>query len=156
MELVIHPAKAAEAGLLTEIAFASKRYWQYPEAWMALWAEELTVSETYIRTHDVFKACRSDAVAGWYALACGPQIWEIDYFWVRPDMIGKGVGSAMLSHARERFQASGAGSLKVISDPNAAAFYRKKGFKPAGEHPSKPEGRILPVLSLEKISKQQR
>ena len=154
--ITIHAALPEEAERLTEIAFASKRHWQYPETWIELWADELTVSEAYIRSHAVYKACLADDVVGWYALDCGPEVWEIDYFWVRPDMIMTGVGSAMLGHARAHFEASGADLLKVISDPNAAAFYRKMGFKPAGKHPSKPKGRFLPMLLLEKMSNRKR
>ena len=37
---VIRKAKREEAGVLTEISFASKRYWRYPDNSLDVWREE--------------------------------------------------------------------------------------------------------------------
>ena len=80
MKITIRPALAPEAGMLTDIAFASKRHWQYPEGWIELWAEELTITTAYIRSHEVFCSCVSDEVAEWYALCGSEAEWALDYF----------------------------------------------------------------------------
>ena len=67
----IRSALVDEAEKLTKIAFASKRHWPYPEAWIELWFEELTISKEYIQLNAVFCASVANEVAGWYAL-CRP------------------------------------------------------------------------------------
>ena len=41
---------------LTRIAFAAKRYWNYPAEYYRIWEAELTVTPDYIRNNDVFLA----------------------------------------------------------------------------------------------------
>ena len=144
----IRAALADEAEKLTKIAFASKRYWQYPEAWIELWSDELTISKGYIQFNDVFCASVTNQVAGWYALCRSGHGLELDSFWVLPGAIGNGVGAAMMQHAKKLFSESQAETMTVISDPNAKGFYLKMGFEKVGMHPSKIEGRVLPVLTF--------
>lgn len=72
--------------------------------------------------------------------------WELDYFWVLPEVMNRGIGAAMMRHAKSRLLKSPAEILIVISDPHAEGFYLKMGFEKTGMHPSKPEDRFLPVL----------
>ena len=79
-------------------------------------------------------------------MCCPEAAWELDYFWVLPEVMSRGVGAAMMRHAKRRLIQSRAETLAVISDPHAEGFYLKMGFEKTGMHPSKPEGRFLPVL----------
>jgi GNAT superfamily N-acetyltransferase len=148
MHITIRPALENEAAKLTAIAFASKRHWQYPEAWIELWSDELTVSREYIRSHAVFCANAANEVMGWYALSFSKEVCELDYIWVLPEKMGCGVGTAMMRHAKGVFSNSPAETMTVISDPNAEGFYLKMGFEKRGMHPSRPQGRMLRVFSL--------
>ena len=148
MTITIRPALEAEAGKLTEIAFASKRHWQYPEVWFELWTDELTVSREYIQTHDVFCATSAGATAGWYALSFSETSCELDYLWVLPENIGCGVGAAMMQHAKGLFSTSQSETITVMSDPNAEEFYLKMGFARVGMHPTRPKGRFIPMLAF--------
>jgi hypothetical protein len=53
-QVSIRTACASEAEDLTMIAFAAKRHWNYPEKWIELWAEELTIDGRYIEHNTVF------------------------------------------------------------------------------------------------------
>ena len=153
MIIHIRPASAREAEKLTEIAFASKRHWEYPEAWIELWSDELTVSEGYVQANPVFCAVMDSKVVGWFALCHSEAACEIDYFWVLPEAIGKGVGAAMMRHAKDLLLNSQADFMRVISDPHAEGFYLKMGFEKIGMHPSRPKGRMLPILTFSKKGK---
>jgi len=150
MKICIRPALESEAGKLTEIAFAAKRHWQYPEAFIELWSDELTVSREYIQSHAVFCASVANEVTGWCALSFSGEACELDFLWVLPEKIGYGVGKAMIQHAKGVFSNSQAETMTVMSGPNAEEFYLKMEFVKVGMHPTKPKGRFLPVLSLRK------
>ena len=50
----IRRALSEEAAWLTELSFASKAYWQYPQSYFRRWQQELTITAEYIETHDVY------------------------------------------------------------------------------------------------------
>lgn len=148
MAMRIRRAEPGDAGALTDVAFSAKRYWDYPEEWIRLWADELTVNAEYIGTHQVYVAEGDTGVLGWCAVSEDENTWWLDYCWVRPGAAGRGTGRMLVQQARVAAAYHRARALKVISDPNAEGFYAKLGFRRIGEHPSRPEGRTLPVLEL--------
>ena len=52
----IVPAKPDDAAVLTEIAFAAKRHWGYPESWIQQWKNALVITPEYIRLHSTHAA----------------------------------------------------------------------------------------------------
>jgi len=53
---------------LTEISFAAKRHWKYPENDFALWKDELTLTEDYIRQNIVYKAQLGSLTLGFQSI----------------------------------------------------------------------------------------
>ena len=45
-----------DADALTEIAFAAKRHWRYPENWIRQWQEALTITPEYVIENPTFVA----------------------------------------------------------------------------------------------------
>ncbi len=145
----IRRALPTDAAALTRIAHAAKRHWGYPEAWIALWKDALTVTPQTLERHAVYCAVEGTALLGFYAVAGSGPIRDLEHLWVAPRHMGRGVGRHLLRHALERLQATGGATLRIASDPNAEGFYLKMGARRFGEMPSQPEGRALPVLLLE-------
>ncbi len=140
-----------EAGCLTEIAFAAKRHWVYPESWIEVWRKDLTVTPDYIECHEVFVATEAGKLIGFYALVTFEGTTELDHLWVLPELIGKGIGSQLLKHALDKAAAVGVTVIEIVSDPNSEGFYLKAGAAKIGEVISEIEGkvRILPRLLLQ-------
>ena len=142
------PALPDDASVLTAIAFAAKRHWGYPEAWIQAWAADLTFTESFIATHSVTKAIVDEeviAVGAWVDLPAGK--YELEHLWVLPSRIGEGVGRQLLQHMlaqvpTDRFP------IKIVSDPHALGFYEKMGAVLVGQLASTPEGRFLPVMEM--------
>jgi GNAT superfamily N-acetyltransferase len=147
--VVIRPAAEAECAVLTAIAHAAKRHWGYPEEWISLWGQDLTVTPAFVREHPVFVAAAGADVVGFYALGGDGDPQELEHLWVRPEGIGQGVGAALLRHALAEAVARGARALRIAADPNAEVFYVKQGARRIGDVPSIPAGRRLPLLLLE-------
>ena len=128
------------------MAHASKRHWGYPEAWIALWRRDLTVTPELIERYPVHAAEEGGTVLGFYALVFTAADCELEHFWVVPARIGSGVGRALFADAMERCRAIGARRLWITADPNAEEFYRRMGARRVGEVPSTPANRTLPRL----------
>ena len=147
-EIRIRRARPDEAGELTRIAHAAKRYWGYPEEWIELWATELTVTPAFIESSPVYVAERVETVLGLYALSGKPPELELEHAWVDPNHLRRGVGRLLLEHAAATTRDLGGRALLIASDPNAESFYLKMGAERIGDVPSNPEGRTLPLLRL--------
>ena len=149
--LTIRRAASTEAACLTEIAFAAKRHWGYPESWLEEWREDLTISTEFIAHHEVFVAADDDKPIGFYALATSDDKTELDHLWVLPEWMGKGIGRRLLAHALDRARVLNIATVEIVSDPNAEAFYLKAGARKIGEVPSAIEGqqRCLPRLAID-------
>ncbi len=127
MELHIRPAGPSDAEALTEIAHAAKRHWRYPEEWIVLWREALTFTPDFIAQHPVYIAYEGGNRAGCYALSFEGSIAILEHLWVRPEWIGRGVGRHLFAHATGIAATYGATEVRIDSDPNAEAFYRRMG-----------------------------
>lgn len=149
MNVEFRQAVASDASELTRIAFAAKRHWDYPEEWIELWADELTVDAEYVEANWVLAATVGPQIVGWCAVTHDRGENWLDYCWVLPAAAGNGVGRALVARAFGYAAESQSRTLKVISDPNAEGFYRRLGFRRTGDRPSRPEGRRLPVLEAD-------
>ena len=146
MNIEIRRADGSAASELTAVAFAAKRHWGYPEAWIDLWADELTVDREYVEENWVFLAKSGARTLGWCAVSEERGEYWLDYCWVLPEATNRGIGRALVLQAFSLATELNSRSLKVIADPNAEAFYAKLGFRRIGDHPSVPSGRRLPIL----------
>ena len=149
MDIAIRRARGDEAETLTRVAHAAKRYWGYPEVYIQLWKDDLTVTPDFVERQAVFCAVQDAKILGFYALSGEGTTYELEHLWVEPEYIGTGIGAQLLAHAARTIRAAGGTTLRIASDPHAEGFYRRMGARRAGEVASKPEGRTLPLLVLE-------
>ena len=134
VNLKIRRALPGESDTLTKIAFAAKRHWHYPEEWIALWQDSLTITDAYFADHQVFVAETRDTIAGFYALVQTTDAWELDHLWIDPDFMGRGIGRALFTHAIQQLKLAAPGAiLDIEADPNAESFYLHMGAKRIGE-----------------------
>ena len=151
MSIEIRRAQPSEAEVLTAIAHAAKRHWNYPEDWIAQWQLDLTITPEFIIENEVFVALVNEQIVGCCALVLTDSLAEIEHMWMRPEHMGTGVGRALFTHAKQRAAERGARSLELSADPNAEGFYARMGAKRIGEISagmSGQENRVLPRMSM--------
>jgi GNAT superfamily N-acetyltransferase len=149
--LQIVQAKPADAPVLTDIAFAAKRHWGYPERWIELWHDILTIRPQFIDRHETHAAMVDGRAVGFYALGCQDGRLDLLHMWVWPDWMGRGVGRSLFRHAIERAKTLGFRVLEIESDPNAEGFYEHLGARRVGVSIRELAGqrRELPILIYE-------
>lgn len=144
-------AKSSDAEELTSLAHVAKRSWNYPEAWIESWREQLTVTAEFIRDHETV-GCRIKGVfVGFYALSRRSDAMEFSHFWVLPAWQHQGVGRSLFQDALDRLRRSGISKLEIEADPNAAGFYERLGARRVrvNRYPFGGDIRELPVLVYE-------
>jgi len=158
-DTLIRTAKPEDSDGLTEIAFSSKRYWSYPEAYIELWRDELTITPEYITNNQVFVAVVDGVPHGfssviqvektyWVGQICIEAGYWLDHLFISPASIGRGIGSGLLEHARKTCRTQGIAALSIFVDPNAVGFYEKAGAVFIKNVPSSIPGRMLPLYRL--------
>jgi GNAT superfamily N-acetyltransferase len=141
--MLLRPARADEAGLLSELALESKGYWGYSAEFLAACRDELTVTPG----HRAVVAERDGRVVGFYALTGEPPELDLAMMFVAPAEIGTGVGRALWAHAVDAAARSGAERVTIDAEPHAEAFYLAMGAVRVGEVASGSiPGRTLPRL----------
>ena len=151
-------AVSDDAALLSSLAIRSKAHWGYSPEFMAAAVDELSVSATDIRRSDYHcvLAMLDSTVAGFYVLEnlAGDDV-QLGSLFVDSEYIGTGIGRSLIDQAKSQAVGLGAKTLHIVSDPNAADFYRAMGAIQSGSKESGSiAGRFLPCfeMSLENMS----
>jgi ribosomal protein S18 acetylase RimI-like enzyme len=141
------PGQAIE---LSNIAFAAKAHWGYPERWMAMWKPQLTFSADYFEQYESWAALSGDQPVAFYTLEERRRNGWLENLWVLPDYMGQGVGKELFLHAVELCRQRGYSILQLEADPHAVGFYEKMGMYKVGERQYAIDGqpRILPTMEL--------
>jgi GNAT superfamily N-acetyltransferase len=160
-DFAIRAARPEEADELGALAFRSKAYWGYDAAFMEACREELKVPADQVVARRAYVAVSrgsdADPAAGeWRQRILGfgtvegePPAGELGMLFVDPPAIGRGVGSALISHLKAVASGLGFHRLTIAADPNAEPFYLAKGAVRIGGVPSGSIlGRTLPLLAL--------
>ncbi len=147
--MLIRPAEADEAELLTELALRSKAYWGYDNAFMAACREELTVRPDEVAQRRIIVAEHDGVVVGFASLDGDPPKGAVGMMFVDPECIGRGVGRLLLERILAAARRTGFLLLAIDADPNAEDFYLAMGAVRVGTAPSGSIlGRVLPLLEL--------
>ena len=143
-------AKPEDADALTEIAFAAKRHWGYPEDWIEAWRDILTMRPQFIAENVAYCVIEENHAVGFYVLTTEHDGLHLDHLWIVPSAMGRGIGRALFEHATAQARNSGFDSIKIEADPNAEGFYKRMGATRAGTRVSEVDGerRALPLLEF--------
>ncbi len=144
----VRPARADEAGALSDLALRSKGHWGYSQEFLDSCRDELTVSPAWCETGRVLVADDGDLL-GFVAIDGEPPDGELAHLFVEPAAMGRGLGGLLTSAALDLAARLGMDSLHLDADPHAEAFYTRLGARRVGESPSGSiVGRVLPRMAL--------
>ncbi|HEX2944991.1 MAG TPA: GNAT family N-acetyltransferase [Clostridia bacterium] len=159
--MTIRKAVPSDSKILTALTFASKRYWNYPEEYIRIWEDELTILEDYINNNEVYAAEVSGYIAGYASILYNPEdhlsgltlvrkgYW-LEHLFIHPDFIRQGIGVMLLDHVKSKCRDIGdCTKLFIFADPHAKGFYIKQGAVFLEDCPSSIPGRTLPLLELD-------
>ncbi|WP_461144724.1 GNAT family N-acetyltransferase [Salinifilum aidingensis] len=146
-EIVLRPAAAAEAGVLTELALRSKSYWGYDRTFLEACRDELTLHPAELEARRVIVADSGGRPMGFYSLEGQTPEGELGYSFVEPSAIGHGIGGQLWNHMCDTARRLGFRQVRIASDPDATSFYQSRGADLVGAVASGSiPGRELPLL----------
>tara|TARA_B100000809_G_scaffold43243_1_gene37545 strand:+ start:29352 stop:29792 length:441 start_codon:yes stop_codon:yes gene_type:complete len=142
-------AEISDAKELTEIALESNSFWGYTDEILESWTQDLTVSECIIKEMIVYKLNS----VGFYILnQPKEESIELEFLFVLPNFIRKGIGSQLISHAFEQAKLLNCKLVTLLVDSNAVPFYESKGFKIIDKKESSITDRFLIVMEKDLLA----
>jgi maltose O-acetyltransferase len=158
-KIQINKASESDFDILTEIAFAAKKHWNYPDYYYDVWKDELTITKDYINQNIVYKVDYSNFTIGFYSIVenradfysggifIKKGFW-LDHMFVKPDYHKFGIGRLMIDHVRSISKNNGISDLMIFVDPFAKGFYEKIGADYLYDSKSSIHERLIPVYGL--------
>lgn len=138
-------AQISDLPILNQISVESKKYWNYPDEWISLWINDLTLTPVKLSNQKILLAEVENQIIGFCSVGENPDIYEILHLWLLPSFIGKGYGKQLLEKAIGAFTNTDK-PIIVEADPNAESFYESCGFTTFDQVASSPQGRFLPLM----------
>lgn len=145
--LDIRPARADEAEELTDLSLRSKALWGYDAGFLARCRAAMAVKAGNIDLRPHYVAEMDGRIVGFYGFEPEEEGVGLDYLFVEPTLIHRGIGRALWDHAVATARGLGHPALIVVGDPHAEGFYLKMGARRIGSRASDLDcGRQLPLL----------
>ena len=131
--MIIRAVRPEETEALSDLAFRSKAYWGYDEAFMEACRKELTILPAHLSSCHLRAAEQDGVLLGFYRLSPREHEAELADFFVDPAAIGRQVGKKLWLHMLELARAQQIARVWIHSDPHAEGFYAKMGAVRAGD-----------------------
>ncbi|MEG0851263.1 MAG: GNAT family N-acetyltransferase [Flavobacterium sp.] len=147
--MTIEKAKITDNEILTAITKKSKAFWGYSPEQIQEWDKNLTISQDYIKEHNVYKLTVNNLIIGYYSYVFKDEKEiELDNLFVLPEYIGKGLGKYLVLDFLSRIKDQKAERIILDSEPNAESFYSKMGFVKIGEFETSIKNRFMPIMEM--------
>ena len=148
MEPILRAARPEEAAALSALALRSKAHWGYSADFLEAARAELTLAADALE--GVVVATVGEQLGGFRKLVIAGAAAELDMLFVDPPFIGTGLGRLLLDDALAVARAAGVERVALDADPDAEAFYARRGARTIGTAPSGSiPGRELPRMEFE-------
>ena len=92
----------------------------------------------------VYAAGDRGCPAAFWGIRQDRDAWELEYFYVAEERLGRGLGKQMWEHMIGWCGKQGIGRIQFVTSPQAVGFYRKMGAVQDGETRSPVDGRPVP------------
>ena len=150
MTFRVRLAAPEETGVLTELIIRSKFHWGYDEKYRAPLTTILAMSKEKTSAGDCWVAeSKTGQPAGVCQFNSSATPPHLDLLFIDPAYIGQGAGSLLLDTLILSARRRGITRFDLDADPNAAAFYLRKGGRIIGERESRiVRGQFLPVIEF--------
>ncbi len=126
-------ARPNDSSCLTDLAARSEAHWGYDAAFMAPFREDYRITEAFIGEHVVFVVEEEGRILGFYALVRGDEGVELEYMYLDPAQLGRGLGRTLWEHMAAHCRTHGIEQIHLVCGPEPKAFYLKMGAVQTGE-----------------------
>jgi len=122
---------------LNRIAFTSESYWGHSKKMMDIFKKEYTLSQGYLKNNEVFNMLLNGKIIGFYAFNMTQETPELEYFYLKPEYIGKGYGRKLWNEAIKFCKNNKIKEFIFVAGAEVKNYYLKMGAEVIKTLPSK-------------------
>lgn len=122
---------------LNNIAFLSESYWGHNKNMMDIFKKEYRLTRKYLKNNEVFNMVLDESIIGFYAFNMTQEIPELEYFYLKPEYIGKGYGRKLWNEAIEFCKNNKIKTFVFVAGTEVKNYYLKMGAEVIKTLPSK-------------------
>lgn len=112
---------------LNNIAFLSESHWGHNQNMMAIFKEEYRLTQEYLKNNKVFNMVLDGNIIGFYAFNMTQEIPELEYFYLKPEYIGKGYGRKLWNEAIKFCKKNKIQEFSFVAGGEVKNYYLKMG-----------------------------
>jgi GNAT superfamily N-acetyltransferase len=112
---------------LNNIAFFSESYWGHNKDMMEIFRREYSLTQDYLKDNRVFNMVLDGIIIGFYALNMTHETPELEYFYLKPEYIGKGYGRKLWNNAIEFCKKNKIEEFIFVAGAEVRNYYLKMG-----------------------------
>lgn len=122
---------------LNRIAFNSESYWGHDKSMMEIFKKEYRLTQEYLKNNKVFNMVLDGNIIGFYAFNLTQEILELEYFYLKPEYIGKGYGRKLWNEAVKFCKNNKIEEFIFVAGSEVKSYYLKMGAEVIKTLPSK-------------------
>ena len=126
-------ADSKDLNQLNKISYESEAYWGYDEKFMGIFKEKYAIDEDFLRQSETYVMTDDEGIIGFFSIKNHGIEGTLEYFYIRVDQIGRGMGRKMWKLMLEVCLMLDVESLSWVTSPGAIPFYTKMGSNRVGE-----------------------
>lgn len=142
-------ARPENVEYLRSLAHRSEAHWGYDKKFMEAFDREFNITKDFVLNDPVYMLFENLTPVAFWGLRRDSEIWELEYFYVSEQNLGKGYGKQMWDHMTNWCKEHGAGKIHFVTSHQATGFYEKMGAVKVGVSKSIIDGRSIPHFICE-------
>ncbi len=148
MDLKVEEAKVNDLDQLNDLLRKSKTYWPAYASTIEAFMDRFSITPHYLQKNTIKLLYLDDELAGFFSFFINDESNnELDYFFIHPTFIGRGVGRKLWEICCKFAFDQGHKEFYILSNPFAEGFYLKMGCEKVGTRKAiTAPGEILPFL----------
>lgn len=112
---------------LNNIAFLSESYWGHDKNMMDIFKKEYSLTQEYLKNNKVFNMILDENIIGFYAFNMTQEIPELEYFYLKPEYIGKGYGRILWNEVIKFCKNNNIETFVFVAGSEVKNYYLKMG-----------------------------
>lgn len=145
--MIFHKADITEINQLRNIAYQSEAHWGYDDVFMDVFEKRFNITKEFLQQHPVYAGTVEDDTVGFWGMQdVDTDCPELEYFYIAPAYLNRGLGKLMWLDLTAWCRANGVAAFEFVTSPQAVGFYEKMGAAVTGERRSAIDGRMVPLL----------
>jgi len=118
-----------EVEMLNRLAIESEGIWGEDQAYMEAFTNLYKVTNQMVREEHVYILEDQKKLIGFFALLKHEEIYELELFYIKKELIGKGYGTKLWLQMIEFCRKTNIEKIELVGSDDVFNFYKKVGAK---------------------------